>query len=700
MRWISPKFSLPVLLGLSLTSMGIAMLYVLYKKEEEESKSKVFKTQRPNTVEYKVQRQHVPAVIGRAGSTIKAVEDRTRTKIHFNEDNIENPERVCKITGSLEGINLAKSMIKSIIDNQPVIETYEILVPQRACNKIIGRNGETKRQIQASSSAKIILEGSFSHDTNAERRIIIKGTAEQIAAALSQIEEKVREVKAIHTRLEASSASRQPRGKLSPHGSRVNASEQTQASPEISSLQDCTMEVYVCAMDTPSQFWVQVVGSGTTALDKLVSEMSAYYSDEENQQLHTLRNITIGQMVAAKFSFDEQWYRGEIISITEDNRYDVYFVDYGDHELVNFEYVYELRTDFLSLKWQAIECSLANVKPRQSEWSIEACDRFAELAWVAQWRILVAKVRRYKERTVNCRRSRREGSPIPCVDLFDKNEDKEINLGQELINEELAEPEESFLSGASSTLSLSTRSHEITTVSSPTSVSPLPKRGFNSESLVKAERESDSNTESLNTSVTELDNISSSLKVEEINLITPNETVERIEEIDLVTPKKDESSRFIANETKGWAEDGSGDYMRNCDSNRKSGSSQSKPMSCAPGGYEDELTEDSDLELGAAIFRSSTGKSGGADKKRGTKNSTSDGAGGSGNAKRRTKKVRYRKLLHNSNVASFVRRLRCFGRTSLPGDSRRRDRRDRAESSGISQQDHTADRGLRTSASS
>lgn len=71
---------------------------------------------------------------------------------------------------------------------------------------------------------------------------------------------------------------------------------------------------------------------------------------------------------------------------------------------------------------------------RQHKWGIEACNRFAELTWVAQWKVLVAKVRGYKERALSYGRSRREGSPIPRVDLFEKNEDT-VSLTRFITNE-------------------------------------------------------------------------------------------------------------------------------------------------------------------------------------------------------------------------------------------------------------------------
>lgn len=58
-------------------------------------------------------------------------------------------------------------------------------------------------------------------------------------------------------------------------------------------VSDGFIEVYVSAVETPSQFWVQIVGPGITALDKLVADMNAYYSNEENYQLHKLKNVNI-----------------------------------------------------------------------------------------------------------------------------------------------------------------------------------------------------------------------------------------------------------------------------------------------------------------------------------------------------------------------------------------------------------------------
>ena len=64
---------------------------------------------------------------------------------------------------------------------------------------------------------------------------------------------------------------------------------------------------------------------------------------------------------------------------------------------------------------------------RGGEWSEKACDRFADLSSLAQWKRLFAKVKGYKERVVGCGRSRREGSPIPSITIYDIIDNK-VNI--------------------------------------------------------------------------------------------------------------------------------------------------------------------------------------------------------------------------------------------------------------------------------
>lgn len=227
MRWISnldKKFVVPILLGVSLTTLGCISLailfypifekvkfillayknflyyiyffivtnlclslssFVIFNKvylfssninlsiiialQDDETKddsnntkrSRKIITSRCTTIELKVPKQFASAIIGRGGSMIQKIQDATGTHIIMNSSDIEFPYCLCIIQGNeIEGIRLAESMIKNIIDNQPIIETYELLVPYETCGYfgILKKHGDTVQQIQRSSGVKLIME--------------------------------------------------------------------------------------------------------------------------------------------------------------------------------------------------------------------------------------------------------------------------------------------------------------------------------------------------------------------------------------------------------------------------------------------------------------------------------------------------------------------------------------------------------------
>lgn len=64
---------------------------------------------------------------------------------------------------------------------------------------------------------------------------------------------------------------------------------------------------------------------------------------------------------------------------------DVHFVDYGDNEYVGRDELFGLRTDMLQLRFQAVECFLAGVKPAAQHgerWDPRGIERFEELTQV------------------------------------------------------------------------------------------------------------------------------------------------------------------------------------------------------------------------------------------------------------------------------------------------------------------------------
>ena len=72
--------------------------------------------------------------------------------------------------------------------------------------------------------------------------------------------------------------------------------------------------------------------------------------------------------MAAPFTHDACWYRARIAALPTDDTAlpptaQVEFVDFGDRASVHVDQLKKLRPDFLTLRFQAIQCRLAGVEP-------------------------------------------------------------------------------------------------------------------------------------------------------------------------------------------------------------------------------------------------------------------------------------------------------------------------------------------------
>lgn len=456
----------PLLLGLSLCGLGGAMLYVYFKTKDDEkdssanddnkSENKNFKskllnevTKRPITVksmpeekeetaEFDIKNDVIPIVIGKNLTNLELIQTECGAKIWFKDKLGNSGVHSCFIKGKKSAVKKAENMVKDFIQRAKNV-TEEVLVPQSACGKIMGRCGDSLQEICRKSKAKVSVESGDRGDGKT-RRIIITGNQSQVNIAKVLIEEKVKEDADARKLIDEVEAKREPRGGvrtptgLTPATSRESLPIRSEKLSSNSS--DGQLEVYVSAIASPARFWLQLVGPQSSDLDVLVGNMTDYYSKTENRELHKVRAPYLGQIVAAMFKYDSKWYRAEVISILPNEFIpgevvlDLYFVDYGDSEYVGTHEVCELRTDFLMLRFQAIECYLAHVQPIVSEhpeiWDEPAIQRFEELTHVAQWKKMLSRTVTYKERTQGDTRIRREGSPVPGIELYDSCDGKRI----------------------------------------------------------------------------------------------------------------------------------------------------------------------------------------------------------------------------------------------------------------------------------
>ncbi|RZC39303.1 TUDOR and/or KH 1 domain containing protein [Asbolus verrucosus] len=421
-------------LGLSVCGISGYLLYLLLKKDDDDDYTDTFnRASKFKILEVPVPKDMVKILIGRSGKNIKLIQEQSNTRINFKEREGQ-PEAICVIRGSIEACNIAENLVQEFINNQPVLECEDVFVPQQSIARIIGRDGERIREICCMSGAKVTVDN---NRASVSRRVTIKGTKEQIVVAKSLIEEVVEQLQRAQVQIDASLAKREPR--LPPKG---GDSPKSVDSPKVERISpvpgqpDAQFEVYVSAMVDPSRFWLQIVGPKATELDVLVEEMTEYYRKRENREAHVLDKVNKGDLVAAVFQYDSKWYRAEVLGINNESpgqqQAELYYVDYGDTDLVPVEELYELRTDFLRLHFQAIECFLARIDPVGDGWSVEAVDKFEEWTHVAQWKKLSAKINGYSVREKT--RAKREGSPVPGIDLFDVNNEQDVDIAQELVS--------------------------------------------------------------------------------------------------------------------------------------------------------------------------------------------------------------------------------------------------------------------------
>uniref|UniRef100_A0A1B0C1N4 Tudor domain-containing protein n=1 Tax=Glossina palpalis gambiensis TaxID=67801 RepID=A0A1B0C1N4_9MUSC len=486
--------ALKFIIGLGLCTIGGAMLFAYFRARDDddsvdECEKKKIEKKKPKimNIEVKIPNQDIPLIAGRSGANIRSIEEKTQTKINFRAK--DDSSQLCEIVGYPDNVKEARSMLAKELERSPIV-TQHVYVPQDVCGKIMGRCGEAMQEICRISLAKVSVESGLNNVNS--RRITVTGNNRQVNIAIKMIEDKIEEDMKLTQAVKEAEEMRMPRrSPLNSITSSLYSSQNSLSSnlPPREKLMaakndEKPMEVYVSAIATPEKFWVQIIGPKTKQLDDLVNNMTEYYSSKENRNMHKIEEPYLGQIVATVFKHDNKWYRAEVVGILP-NQYnpeelvlDLYFVDYGDSEYVLPHEVFELRTDYLTLRFQAVECFLANVKTTlvndDGMWDTRSVEAFEDITQVARWKKLTARVvtyRTYRERAKACNSNTdaREGSPVPGVELYDIQDGVETNVGDLMISLNYALPaRHSYPLAHSPNMYQPSRSNSNEVLSSPT----------------------------------------------------------------------------------------------------------------------------------------------------------------------------------------------------------------------------------------
>lgn len=418
-------------IGISVTITAAIIRILLRKDEEEENEEESVASKRTSLI-VPVPKQHVGAVIGRGGSVIKEVQQKTNTQIHFDQSDDESV-RLAVIRGQLEDVQEAGDLINKLIKEQPNLETKEIFIPVKACGRVIGKNGDTIRNICNVSKAKVkITSGPVERNFDELQQVIIKGTADQIAVAIGMIDEKIAEEEVASQKKALGVAGRSLPEKKMKLNLVQNVQNNLTVEPMIPTGSDGFLEVYVSAVENPGRFFVQIVGTQSIQLDKMVEEMTEFYSQSGNQVCYELPSVSIGDVVAGFYNHDKCWYRARVLAVKENSpgeiSIEVMYVDFGDSGILPLNSVCRLKPEYMVIPIQAIECTLASVKPKDEQWSNEATDMFEKLTYAAHWQVIMAK-----PITPEDGGQKDYENSLKVVELIDTRENVDVNIAAELV---------------------------------------------------------------------------------------------------------------------------------------------------------------------------------------------------------------------------------------------------------------------------
>jgi hypothetical protein len=144
--------------GVSVSSFA---LYLLLKQEKEDFEihcNPNLDTSDHTTVQMRIPFKAVGYIIGKSGEVIKSIQNKTGTKINFNQrkesKNLEQ-ERYLTIKGSSNDVRAAEKLINCLLDEHSELISDTFIIDANDIGIIIGKNGTTIRTFCEESGAKI-----------------------------------------------------------------------------------------------------------------------------------------------------------------------------------------------------------------------------------------------------------------------------------------------------------------------------------------------------------------------------------------------------------------------------------------------------------------------------------------------------------------------------------------------------------------
>ncbi|XP_060067283.1 KH domain-containing protein akap-1-like isoform X2 [Ylistrum balloti] len=330
----------------------------------------------------------------------------SETSAHGSDSNTSNCDSVssnCSSRASsiVEGSNKSNGSKKK--------QSYEFHFPSQFCGRLIGKYGKNIQQLKERSGANISLSN---HPYTPDFQIcLVEGTQKQIDDALKVIGRKFPEVDltAIGAEVESESEpSTNGKPLLMPDIMQLNLPEGVSIDVVVSSIVDAG-HVFVQQHTHPS----------FPSLERLNQFMIACYT-QDGIVPQLPRPLEVGVICSAPML--NGWYRAQITAVYDDtDECDIKYVDYGGFSRVPGCTLRQIRSDFMTLPFQAVECYMANITPIQEEeyFSSEAAATLEELT---QGKLLQAQIVGRSE----------DGTPY--IHIYQIAGEKVLFVNRELVN--------------------------------------------------------------------------------------------------------------------------------------------------------------------------------------------------------------------------------------------------------------------------
>jgi len=245
---------------------------------------------------------------------------------------------------------------------------YEFEIPQLLVGRLIGRFGAFVNKVKDTTGASIMVKR---HHISAVLKICaIEGVGKEIEDAIEMIRERfpVKQYPCITL------------AQVIYDGELPTSISFLPANNKLNLIEGVVNDVSLgCVVSLDHIFFQQPTHPTFPALTRLHHALKTLYQ-QPGSTPKLIQPFSAGVVCVAQMN--EDWYRAEVVALQEDENAEVTavtarLVDVGGYVQVSFDSLRQIRSDFITIPFQATECRLANVIPKDEEgWSQDAINFF------------------------------------------------------------------------------------------------------------------------------------------------------------------------------------------------------------------------------------------------------------------------------------------------------------------------------------